>query len=180
MCRRVRRSESGEGVIADSCLSSMPHLPGTEQQLLFPLYNTLSGDSFAPTKCPHGCGATIAHRESDFFAIPPDFKIYLERLLQVSHTACESCQGYVCLACGEKGERPASTESSGKGKGKRKESNNSVDLSTDAPDILLHCPNMQAVILGVGLLLVERLCKSAAAISPLPATVRRRSEEAGC
>lgn len=27
-----------------------------------------------------------------------------------------------------------------------------------APDILLHCPNLQAVILGIGLCMAEKLC----------------------
>ena len=43
---------------------------------------------------------------------------------------------------------------SGKGKGKAN------DSSSVAPDILLHCSDLQAVILGVGLFMAERLCES--------------------
>lgn len=122
-------------------LSGCPE--GNEQQQLFPLYQTLAGDAFAPSLCPHGCGTPIPHYESDFFAVLPTFQQYIERLVKICQSSCTKCQATFCLACNEPCQRQEPPES--------------VKLDT-APDILLHCPNLQAVILGVGLDLAGRAC----------------------
>lgn len=61
---------------------------------------------------------------------------------EVVQANCPECNRTICLACSDE----VSTNAS------KKKSN-----PTDTPDVLLHCPDLQAVILGVGLSLVEKL-----------------------
>lgn len=96
---------------------------------------------------PYNCGADITHYESDFFAMLPKFKSYLSRLARTCVTKCTKCSQSVCLACSEPTTVSCipATE----------------DVIIDsAPPVLLHCPNMQAVILGVGLFKANNLCTS--------------------
>ncbi|EPQ59915.1 hypothetical protein GLOTRDRAFT_32925, partial [Gloeophyllum trabeum ATCC 11539] len=110
---------------------------GSEQSFLFSLYSQLS-EGRCP--CPHQCGEAILRKKSDFFALPVDFEKYTERLRKnVTHT-CKKCRTQYCLACGE----PISTAPA-------------RDTTTTSDDPLFHCSNLQGVILGVGLFLVEQM-----------------------
>ena len=66
-----------------------------------------------------------------------------------------------------------STESDSKGKGKTGKTATEAAKGV-APDILLHCSDMQAVILGVGLFMAERLCKGSLKIMFVELTQIRR------
>lgn len=93
---------------------------------------------------PYQCGGSIEHDESDFFAIPDDFTEYIDRLCHICQVACPKCEGIVCLACNEpRVPVPLPSE---------------LKDYTRAPEVLLHCANLQAVIIGVGLHLAGKLC----------------------
>ncbi|KZW03836.1 hypothetical protein EXIGLDRAFT_715884 [Exidia glandulosa HHB12029] len=109
---------------------------GGEQSFLFSLYNLLSSESCA---CPQGCGYTVQRKKSDFFAIYPDFGSYIDAVRKTVQQKCTSCSAEFCLACGEpisrdKVHRPSAA-------------------TDDNP--LFHCSNLQGVILGVGLSMLE-------------------------
>ncbi|GLB33783.1 putative ubiquitin-conjugating enzyme family protein [Lyophyllum shimeji] len=111
---------------------------GGEQSFLFSLYTQLS-DGHCP--CPLGCGTSVKRKKSDFFALYSSFSTYIQQLRKVVRQTCRSCGAEFCLACGEfistdKVKRPAA--------------------ATDA-DPLFHCSNLQGVILGVGLSMLEQL-----------------------
>ncbi|KAJ4478043.1 hypothetical protein J3R30DRAFT_3478428 [Lentinula aciculospora] len=109
---------------------------GGEQSFLFSLYSQLSesqlSDLDGVCACPSGCGQTVKRKQSDFFAIYPKFSTYIKHLRNVVPQRCIKCQTEFCFACGEK-------------------------FSQDARDSLWHCSNLQGVILGVGLFMIERL-----------------------
>ncbi|KAF8974752.1 hypothetical protein BDZ97DRAFT_1647255 [Flammula alnicola] len=107
---------------------------GGEQMFLFSLYSQLS----SPTcPCPQDCGASISRSKGDFFALHPDFSTYIDRLRARVAKTCPRCHSKVCLACGE----PISVDHE--------------KHSTTREDPLFHCPDLQGVILGVGLTMLD-------------------------
>lgn len=78
--------------------------------------------------------------------MPEKFTDYIARLCHICQLACPKCQKNVCLACNEPCEA-------------KKEPVAIVDhTGTRAPDVLLHCANLQAIIVGVGLHMAGKLC----------------------
>jgi len=70
----------------------------------------------------------------------PDFSTYIEYLRKIVRRTCPRCHSTSCIACGEtisegKGRRPAAAKDD---------------------DPLFHCSNLQGVILGIGLLMLEQ------------------------
>ncbi|TFK55677.1 hypothetical protein OE88DRAFT_1652098 [Heliocybe sulcata] len=110
---------------------------GSEQSFLFSLYSQLS-EGQCP--CPHGCGEGVQRKKSDFFVVPPNFNKYVERLRKLVLRDCNKCKKQFCLACGEPISATGARES-----------------STTSDDPLFHCSNLQGVVLGVGLFLVEQM-----------------------
>ncbi|KNZ79827.1 Baculoviral IAP repeat-containing protein 6, partial [Termitomyces sp. J132] len=109
---------------------------GGEQSFLFSLYSQLTEG-----KCPcPNCGAPVKRNKHDFFALYPDFLTYIQQLRKMVGQTCKACNSEFCLACGE---------SSATDKAKRPE--------TGEHDALFHCSNLQGVILGVGLSMLELL-----------------------
>ncbi|KAI0340853.1 ubiquitin conjugating enzyme family protein [Trametopsis cervina] len=104
---------------------------GSEQSFLFALYSELSDGACL---CPHGCGKSTPRQKHDFFAIFPDFATYISHLLKVVPRTCTGCGKHFCFACGE----PMSAN----------------QLEPD--ECLFHCANLQGVILGVGLTMLEQ------------------------
>lgn len=131
---------------------------GGEQSFLFGLYSELS-EGECP--CPQKCGATVHRKKSDFFAIfvseavadtikcllnyihriQSEFSTYIDRLRTIVRQTCPRCHAEFCLACGE----PIAAD-----KVKR------PSAATD-DDPTFHCPNLQGVVLGVGLSMIEQL-----------------------
>lgn len=129
---------------------------GGEQSFLFGLYSELSEGA---CQCPQGCNTSFARKKSDFFAIfvsfnqlmriprsldrlfQSDFNTYIDRLSNSVRKTCSTCQTEFCFACGE----PISAD-----KPKRPSA-----ASRDDP--LFHCSNLQGVILGIGLFMLEQL-----------------------
>ncbi|KAG7449236.1 uncharacterized protein BT62DRAFT_964259 [Guyanagaster necrorhizus] len=111
---------------------------GGEQSFLFALYSQLT-EGQCP--CPHDCGTSIPRSKGDFFAIFPDFPTYIEHLRKIIRRTCAQCRKEYCYACGEsistdKVHRPSAA-------------------TDDNP--LFHCSNMQGVILGVGISMLEQM-----------------------
>ncbi|RDB22602.1 Baculoviral IAP repeat-containing protein 6 [Hypsizygus marmoreus] len=111
---------------------------GGEQSFLFSLYSQLSEGQCL---CPQGCGTSVQRKKSDFFAIFSEFSTYIEHLRKIARQTCKGCHAEFCLTCGEsvsaeKVKRPTA--------------------ATD-DDPLFHCSNLQGVILGVGLSMLEQL-----------------------
>ncbi|KZS97566.1 hypothetical protein SISNIDRAFT_449083 [Sistotremastrum niveocremeum HHB9708] len=109
---------------------------GGEQGFLFALYNQLANETF---KCPTTCGHTFKRNKADFFAIYPDFATYVQQLRKRIRPQCPDCTREVCLACGE----GISFERNGKA------------VATEADDPMFHCANLQGVLLGMGLFMLE-------------------------
>lgn len=119
---------------------------GGEQGFLFSQYHELS-EGRCP--CPHGCGATVPRQKQDFFALfvshvntvpardaqrpQSDFSTYITHLRRIAPRKCATCRKPFCFACGE----PMS------------------EADQKDTECLFHCPNLQGVILGVGLAMVE-------------------------
>ncbi|KAH7887767.1 hypothetical protein F5I97DRAFT_1805231 [Phlebopus sp. FC_14] len=110
---------------------------GNEQSFLFALYDYLSTDSCA---CPQACGYQIDRKKSDFFPLLPEFSTYIEHLRRIVTTSCPSCNIEFCYACGE----PTNS-------GNHRPTASVGDVS------LFHCSNLQGVILGVGLAMLEMI-----------------------
>lgn len=108
---------------------------GNEQAFLFALYDYLCTNSCT---CPQACGYKVPRKKSDFFPLLSEFSSYLEHLRGIIKRVCPSCNIEFCFACGE------TINSS-----HNRSSASSVDIS------LFHCSNMQGVILGVGLVMLE-------------------------
>ncbi|KII94754.1 hypothetical protein PLICRDRAFT_47766 [Plicaturopsis crispa FD-325 SS-3] len=111
---------------------------GGEQSFLFSLYNELSQGE---CPCPNKCGHSVRRKKEHFFAIYSDFTTYIDQLKKILRKTCPSCRVSFCFACGEpisedKVRRPTAA-------------------SDDDP--LFHCSNLQGVILGIGLSMVESL-----------------------
>ncbi|KAI0321805.1 hypothetical protein OF83DRAFT_1097239 [Amylostereum chailletii] len=110
---------------------------GGEQSFLFSLYNHLSQGR---CMCPHDCGTSVERRKSDFFAIYSSFPKYIEQLRGLVRQRCKGCAKEFCLACGES------------------ISTRKVEAAKAEDDYdLFHCPDLQGVILGVGLSMLEAL-----------------------
>jgi hypothetical protein len=120
---------------------------GGEQGFLFSLYNELSHDT---CQCPNKCGYSIARNKGDFFLalvsqpqVPHglvsqslsqnDFFAYVQRLKGLVRKLCPRCNKLFCLACGE----------------------SIAETQSKDEDILFHCPNLQGILLGVGLSALE-------------------------
>ncbi|KAI0065922.1 hypothetical protein BV25DRAFT_1797993 [Artomyces pyxidatus] len=112
---------------------------GGEQSFLFSLYSQLT-EGRCP--CPYGCGTSVPRKKSDFFAIYATFPRYIEQLRNVVRQKCKGCSKEFCLACGEPIDQPKIT--------------GSAVNELDDPD-LFHCSNLQGVILGIGLAMLEQL-----------------------
>ncbi|KAG8745706.1 hypothetical protein FRC10_007186 [Ceratobasidium sp. 414] len=115
---------------------------GGEQGFLFQLYNGLSTGSCA---CPNQCGAARERSKADFFAIHSSFKTYIDTLRGIVQHKCSGCGQAYCLACGE----GVSTTPN------QKERN--FPGAPGAAHALFHCANLQGVILGIGLHMIEQL-----------------------
>ncbi|KAN0131396.1 hypothetical protein V8E53_010773 [Lactarius tabidus] len=112
---------------------------GGEQGFLFSLYSQLIEGKCV---CPSGCGYSITRTKSHFFAIFSSFEVYIDHLRGIVRQKCEKCRKKFCLACGEPVNGSPKSQESAKG--------------PNDPD-LFHCSNLQGVILGVGLALLEQL-----------------------
>ncbi|KAF8313070.1 hypothetical protein DL93DRAFT_1188221 [Clavulina sp. PMI_390] len=110
---------------------------GGEQGLLFQLYSKLSGETLP---CPNGCGASIVTDKSLFFAVWPKFSDYVNNLRNSIEYNCATCNTKYCRACGERVDPQKASKPN--------------------YDKLLHCPDLQGVILGVGLAMLEHLYAS--------------------
>ncbi|KAL1660626.1 hypothetical protein GGF50DRAFT_106202 [Schizophyllum commune] len=112
---------------------------GSEQSFLFQLYTQLS-EGACP--CPNaGCTYSIQRHKRDFFTIYPSFSQYIDHLRGILQRRCPNCQTDFCFACGEhlsadKVKRPSMAQD-------------------DNP--LFHCSNLQGVLLGVGLSMLEQM-----------------------
>ncbi|KAG6378918.1 hypothetical protein JVT61DRAFT_13203 [Boletus reticuloceps] len=109
---------------------------GNEQSFLFALYDFLSNNK---CPCPQSCGHNIGRKRSDFFPLFPEFSTYIEHLRRIVQQSCPNCNIEFCFACGET-INPGSIRP-----------NASIDVS------LFHCSNLQGVILGVGLAMLETM-----------------------
>ncbi|KAH8999197.1 hypothetical protein EDB92DRAFT_1832949 [Lactarius akahatsu] len=111
---------------------------GGEQGFLFSLYSQLI-EGKCP--CPSGCDYSVTRTKSQFFAIFSSFEVYIDHLRGVVRQKCERCLKKFCLACGEpiNGSRTSETA----------KGSNDYDI--------FHCSNLQGVILGVGLAVLEQL-----------------------
>ncbi|KAF9481960.1 hypothetical protein BDN70DRAFT_875580 [Pholiota conissans] len=109
---------------------------GGEQMFLFSLYSQLS----SPTcPCPQDCGASLPRSKGDFFALHTDFSTYIDHLRSNVIKICPRCHSKFCLACGE----PVSMDAE--------------KHSSTREDPLFHCADLQGVILGVGLTMLENI-----------------------
>ncbi|KAF8558777.1 hypothetical protein OG21DRAFT_1503732 [Imleria badia] len=109
---------------------------GNEQSFLFALYDFLSSNK---CPCPQSCGYSLDRKRSDFFPLFPEFSSYTEHLRRIVRQLCPNCNIEFCFACGE-------TINPGNNR-----PNASIDVS------LFHCSNLQGVILGVGLAILETM-----------------------
>ncbi|KAH9966032.1 hypothetical protein BC827DRAFT_1355112 [Russula dissimulans] len=111
---------------------------GGEQGFLFSLYSQLIEGNCL---CPSGCGYSIPRAKHHFFAIFSSFDIYIKYLRGIVHKKCKRCSKEFCFACGE-------PISGSKVSGSTKASKNND---------IFHCSNLQGIILGVGLAMLEQL-----------------------
>ena len=126
---------------------------GGEQSFLFTLYSELC-EGRCP--CPYECGFSVSRQKSDFFAIfvsllcecliasnyytQDSFPEYIAHLRSMVRQKCQTCSKEFCFACGE----PVNTQK--------------IPIATTSiQDDLFHCSNLQGVILGIGLAMVEHL-----------------------
>ncbi|KAJ1311203.1 hypothetical protein OPQ81_009704 [Rhizoctonia solani] len=114
---------------------------GGEQAFLFQLYNGLSTGSCA---CPSQCGASKERSKKDFFAIYSSFTAYTTALRATVQQTCPKCKQVYCLACGEIVSATPAQQRSFPG-------------APGAANVLFHCANLQGVILGIGLHMIEQL-----------------------
>jgi hypothetical protein len=130
---------------------------GSEQSFLFQLYSKLTDET--PQPCPQGCGATYPRSKSDFFgffvralvitlynsinirvSFQPDFTSYILHVRNIVRKKCPRCHSEYCTACDE----PISFE----------RTHRPGAASDD--NVLFHCSNLQGVILGIGLGILEQ------------------------
>ncbi|ESK95974.1 ubiquitin conjugating enzyme family protein [Moniliophthora roreri MCA 2997] len=111
---------------------------GGEQSFLFALYSQLSEGSCS---CPQGCGASVPRKKSDFFSVFNDFSTYIDQLRKIAPRTCERCHTEFCFACGESASADKTSRAS----------------MAQNYDPLFHCSNLQGVILGIGLYMIEHM-----------------------
>lgn len=111
---------------------------GSEQSFLFQLYTLLTDET--PQPCPQGCGATYQRSKTDFFGFFPEFTTFIDHVRKEVRKKCQRCHSVFCTACGE----PISTERTHR-----------PGAAIDDNE-LFHCSNLQGVILGVGLAILEQ------------------------
>ena len=144
---------------------------GGEQSLLFGVYSQLRMHDVA---CPHCKHSNTRFPELDsspstsdgakkiresmkmwpadhLLLVFPRAEQLIEHILRAAHVNCQSCKGQFCAACGQK----------------RKMELPSHDPSVKAPEgkpwnkkereaVLYHCGAMQSIVLGCGLIMVDR------------------------
>ncbi|CCM03344.1 uncharacterized protein FIBRA_05473 [Fibroporia radiculosa] len=111
---------------------------GGEQSFLFGLYRELSEGE---CRCPHGCRASIPRKKQDFFSLFAEFSTYVKHLQTTVLRSCTKCRKSFCFACGE----PIAADLPER------------SLLPEEDIMLFHCSNLQGVILGVGLAMLEKL-----------------------
>ncbi|EGG03790.1 uncharacterized protein MELLADRAFT_65352 [Melampsora larici-populina 98AG31] len=134
---------------------------GNEQSFLFQIYSRLTD-----TECScvaDKCNGIIQRQRTDFFAIPNTFALYIQHLEQVVQAKCPDCGRVICLACSDEVTAPSSSKE--------------PSLAGDTSAALLHCPDLQAVILGVGLSLVEKMYYVTPQPESLPSPEMRPSKK---
>ncbi|KAH8092454.1 ubiquitin conjugating enzyme family protein [Cristinia sonorae] len=130
---------------------------GGEQSFLFSLYQELSEGE---CRCPNGCKKPFPRQKRDFFPIFSQFETYINHLHRIVPRLCDECHKRFCFACTE----PIS------------ETNKAQDGDDDT---LFHCPNLQGVILGVGLAMLEQTwLEETSGTSQKPSNGKRRKAEA--
>ncbi|KAG8862328.1 hypothetical protein FRB96_001907 [Tulasnella sp. 330] len=112
----------------------------SEQSYLFSLYHKLSEPK---RRCPNwqNCGGEVKTTKSEFLAIYPTFDAYTIALRQTVVKACPKCAQTVCSACGEGTALPTPN----------------VQQPSHIPvyNPLFHCADLQGVILGMGLYMID-------------------------
>ncbi|KAL4245719.1 hypothetical protein ABKN59_001670 [Abortiporus biennis] len=111
---------------------------GGEQSFLFSLYQELT---YGECRCPNGCPTSIKRQKRDFFALFSDFSTYISHLQRIVVRNCPACSKPFCFACGESITA---------------ESHHKTSSESEDNDCLFHCANLQGVILGVGLAMLEQ------------------------
>ena len=127
----------------------------SEQSFLFGQYTALSEGVCA---CPENCGHSVPREKANFFALyvciftysirivltssrQPQFTMYISHLKAITRQTCTKCKTVFCLACGER----VTPERDFQGR-----------LVLDE-NPLYHCADLQGVILGVGLTMLEQV-----------------------
>ncbi|TFL06053.1 hypothetical protein BDV98DRAFT_499797 [Pterulicium gracile] len=110
---------------------------GSEQSFLFSLYTQLSEGE---CRCPSGCSFSVRRRKSDFFCFYPDFTTYIDNVRKNIQKICPSCKVQFCVACGESSHERADRPGVASG-----------------GNPMFHCSNLQGVILGMGLTMLEQV-----------------------
>ncbi|KAK4687368.1 hypothetical protein P7C73_g2746, partial [Tremellales sp. Uapishka_1] len=126
---------------------------GNEQSFLFQLYSLLEE---AEVGCSSNCGHVFKKYKSDFFALFPEFSTYTAHLASIICPTCPKCHAATCLACGR---GPNSTTSRYDLKAFQEKGGvegQERDDDIGELDVLLHCLNVQGVIVGVGLQMLEK------------------------
>ncbi|OBZ70225.1 Baculoviral IAP repeat-containing protein 6 [Grifola frondosa] len=90
--------------------------------------------------CPHGCGTSIARKKSDFFSLFSSFSAYIKHLQEIVTQKCRVCSKTYCFACGESSTVERKRQTS----------------PPEQDESLFHCSNLQGIILGVGLAMLEK------------------------
>ncbi|TCD63872.1 hypothetical protein EIP91_004811 [Steccherinum ochraceum] len=125
---------------------------GGEQSFLFSLYQELTDGT---CRCPNGCKTSISRQKRDFFPIFAEFQTYIKHLKTIVPRLCAQCHKRFCFACGEPINEGQSSDD----------------------DTLFHCPNLQGVILGVGLAMLEQsFIEETPGVIPQPTGKRRKAE----
>ncbi|WVF68400.1 hypothetical protein IAT40_003165 [Kwoniella sp. CBS 6097] len=126
---------------------------GNEQSFLFQLYSMLA-DECMP--CSGGCGHVLQRKPSDFFSLFTDFATYTSYLKGIIRPVCPKCERHTCLACGERVDRPSPLSSLHSPASLSMSDGRKRQNKLPAAEELLHCPNIQGVLLGVGLHMIEQ------------------------
>jgi len=119
---------------------------GNEQSLLFGLLQQLNED----IRCP-SCGSkqTRAGGTYSIMGFWPSLKEFVEHTRATVQRKCTRCSAAYCSACTELAQKQSN--------GNAKSENQEITQGAAGQDALLHCPELQSVLLGIGLGHVERL-----------------------
>ncbi|CAD6959755.1 unnamed protein product [Tilletia controversa] len=120
---------------------------GNEQSLLFQLYQRLKEPIPCPS-CQHLYKRTDGTTLLGFW---PTLQEFLEHTRAVVHTPCKKCAALVCLACGDL------VNADNNGTKKAEAQAKASDNAAADDDTLLHCAELQSLLLGAGLGHIERL-----------------------